>query len=241
MQKPRAMRRLQILNARLSTCRTRLGRTTTRYAEQLCAIHPLEPHATSQVARSIAAALQEVNEPAILKSVQLIGGDLALQVLGEALAIQQAGGQMVPSGNRKRTAGGVYFNLLRQHLNPGQFKQVFLHNKELFREKILRKNRRRNARKREKQGPQRRGAMDSPPVAAAPATVLASALAAWMAAAAGGGSSGGGGAGSAAEGGQESGSGGAHGAAHITVAASTVDAELDAELAELDALLDGDE
>ena len=73
-----------------------------------------------------------MNEPAILKSVQFIGGDTALQLLQETQAIQAAGGQMVPSGNRKRTAGGVYFNLLRKHLTPAQFKQVFLHNKELF-------------------------------------------------------------------------------------------------------------
>jgi len=198
-----------------------------------------------QVAKSLAATLQEVNEPAILKSVQLIGGDLALQLLHEVLAIQAAGGQVVPSGQRKRTAGGVYFNLLRQHLTPAQFKQVFLHNKELFREKILRKNRRRNAKRREQQAPQKRSAVDSPPHSSAPATVLSTTLPAWMAAAQ---ASSTGAEGPAA--GSSSGLAAAaveqpvHAQSHTRArspATTQIDSELDAELAALDALLDAEE
>ncbi len=89
---------------------------------------------------------------------------------------------MLPSGNRKRTAGGIYFRLLKQHVPPAQFKSIFAHNKELFREKILEKNRRRNAKRRMQAGPRQRAPLDAPAATPAPASVMQQALPAWMAA-----------------------------------------------------------
>ena len=105
---------------------------------------------------------------AVLHCVQLLGADAAQELLREALGIEAAGGQRVPSGNRRRTPGGVFFHLLRARVTPAQYAHIFAHNKEMFRERDRAKNRRRNARRRAE--------------AQAPPTTLPAPLPPWMAA-----------------------------------------------------------
>jgi hypothetical protein len=138
----------------------------------------------------------------------------------------------------------VYFNLLRAQVTPQQFKGIFVLNKDVFRQKILDKNRRRNARKRGQAGlfilPKSRAKV-SPP-----ATLLAGGMPAWMVAEASPIAKGAAAAAPAATVQSEGTSAGLMPAA-VTPGVTpgggrnSFLAEMDAELAELDALLGDDE
>ncbi len=70
------------------------------------------------VAAEIAAAVAEPNVALIQRIVARIGPDAALAFLTEALAIEAAGGLLTSDGARRRTPGGVFFNLVRGRIDP---------------------------------------------------------------------------------------------------------------------------
>lgn len=70
------------------------------------------------VAEEIAAALGEPNVKLIQRIVARIGPDAALAFLAEALATEAAGGLLTSDRARRRTPGGVFFNLVRGRIDP---------------------------------------------------------------------------------------------------------------------------
>ena len=60
----------------------------------------------------------------LLRSTRLVGPELALELLDEALRIDGDGGELLPSGGRYRTPGGIYFRLVRELLTPAEWAQV---------------------------------------------------------------------------------------------------------------------
>lgn len=57
--------------------------------------------------------------------VRHFGIKFAQVILEETLAIEEAGGLMLPDGSRRRTPGGVFFHLVRQNLSPSVIKVIF--------------------------------------------------------------------------------------------------------------------
>jgi hypothetical protein len=75
-----------------------------------------ERQAIIATAATLAYALGEETYTArlqLLRSVRLLGPDLAHDLLAEALRIDAEGGELVASGTRSRTPGGIYFRLVR--------------------------------------------------------------------------------------------------------------------------------
>lgn len=61
----------------------------------------------------------------IHRSVRVVGVERALALLQRALAIEEAGGMMLPDESRRRTLGGVYFWLLRQEGSAEERRRIF--------------------------------------------------------------------------------------------------------------------
>jgi hypothetical protein len=54
----------------------------------------------------------------IRRIVQRLGEETALAILQETLEMEAQGGMMLPDSSRRRTPGGVFFQLVRQRLSP---------------------------------------------------------------------------------------------------------------------------
>ena len=57
--------------------------------------------------------------------MQELGSETALAFLTQTHETEAAGGMLLPDGSRKRTPGGVYFVLVKQHVTPEQRKRIF--------------------------------------------------------------------------------------------------------------------
>ena len=68
----------------------------------------------AEVAAMIADQLGETEEPVRKKIVAIVyalGRRQSRQLLTHALQIEEHGGEMLPDGSRRRTVGGIFFNL----------------------------------------------------------------------------------------------------------------------------------
>jgi len=84
--------------------------------------------AARAIAGEIAAQLGETDsEPArlITRAVRLLGEERVRALLARALAVEAAGGMMLPDGSRRRTPGGVFFYLLRAEVGQKEWYRVF--------------------------------------------------------------------------------------------------------------------
>ena len=68
---------------------------------------------TAALARAIAEALGETNPHLVRRVVEVLGPAIASAHYTEALRIEAAGGELISSGKRRRTPGGVFFRLVR--------------------------------------------------------------------------------------------------------------------------------
>ena len=57
----------------------------------------------------------------LLRSVRLLGPDLARDLLAEALRIDAEGGELIANRSRSRTPGGIYFRLVRDLVTPHEW------------------------------------------------------------------------------------------------------------------------
>jgi hypothetical protein len=73
----------------------------------------------------IAAALNEPNLPLLRQVVTIIGIERTNEFLRQTLEIEASGGQMIQSGKRRRTAGGVFFHLVRTNLSGAERRQIW--------------------------------------------------------------------------------------------------------------------
>jgi hypothetical protein len=83
--------------------------------------------ATIETAARIVRALGEEHftpQLLLLRITRLLGPELALEPLDEALRIDGDGGELLPSGGRYRSVGGIYFRLVRELLTPAEWAQV---------------------------------------------------------------------------------------------------------------------
>ena len=86
------------------------------------------PQPVSPLAETIAAQLSETEDlpiQQIERAVQVCGPEVVQTVLSETLAIEAEGGQMLPDGSRRRTPGGVFFNLLRHQVTKEEWHRIY--------------------------------------------------------------------------------------------------------------------
>jgi len=82
------------------------------------------------IAREIATVLQETDPvplEQLARTIEVMGEAFAREVLAETLKVEEAGGMLTNSGNRRRTAGGVYFYLIKGRLTPEERGKIFPH------------------------------------------------------------------------------------------------------------------
>ena len=88
-----------------------------------------EKHARVKVvARQIADDLGEQEagpKQTIRRSVSILGEEVALALWQETQKIEAAGGTMLPDGSRRRTRGGVYFQLVRNAATGDERRRIF--------------------------------------------------------------------------------------------------------------------
>lgn len=87
-----------------------------------------ETDGVAQVAAQIAAQLGETAvapQRQIQRIVTLLGVTRAQALLAEALAIESQGGLRLPDGSRRRTPGGVFFQLVKARVTAHQRWQLF--------------------------------------------------------------------------------------------------------------------
>ena len=80
--------------------------------------------ATIETAAAVARALGETEDHVrrqLLRCVRLLGPALARDLLEEALRIDGEGGELVRSGRRARTPGGIFFRLVRERVTPADW------------------------------------------------------------------------------------------------------------------------
>jgi phosphorylated adapter RNA export protein len=81
-----------------------------------------------ETAPQIAAALGETEPTPLLhirRIVQTLGSERALKLLEQARALEAQGGLTLPDGSRRRTPGGVFFRLVREHTTPAERSRIW--------------------------------------------------------------------------------------------------------------------
>lgn len=84
--------------------------------------------ATEETVSHIAKTLGEVEETPLAQIagvVRVLGEEGALALLNETLEIEKNGGMTLADGTRRRSPGGVFFQLARRRLSPEDKKQIF--------------------------------------------------------------------------------------------------------------------
>lgn len=76
------------------------------------------------LARRITEALGETNSHLVRRVVETFGAETSEQLLAETQRIEAAGGELVASGKRRRTPGGVFFRLARSAATAEQRKII---------------------------------------------------------------------------------------------------------------------
>ena len=85
--------------------------------------------ATEPVVTAIAAQLGETEQlpqRQIARAVSTLGEERVRALVARALAIEAQGGLMLPDGSRRRTLGGVFFQILRKDVTPAERRVIFL-------------------------------------------------------------------------------------------------------------------
>ena len=80
---------------------------------------------TTVLIEEIAQALMEKNVALIKTAVEVIGAERAQELLRQALAVEAQGGMMTSDQSRRRTPGGVFFQLIRKSTTKEERKAIF--------------------------------------------------------------------------------------------------------------------
>ena len=74
---------------------------------------------------TLAEVLQEPNRPLLTQVLRTLGQDRTWAVLTATLQCEAAGGMRTKAGDRRRTPGGVFFQLVKQHATPRERHRLF--------------------------------------------------------------------------------------------------------------------
>jgi len=98
----------------------------------------------SRIAREIAQTLDEPKVRLLARAVDALGEPACRAFAAEARALQENGGEMTATGDRKRTTGGLFWNIVRNRTPKETYDLIFAEERE--RSKIRVKARRARAR-----------------------------------------------------------------------------------------------
>jgi hypothetical protein len=73
----------------------------------------------------LADALQEPNRPLLHQVLRIMGQARTTALLAETLQCEATGGMLTADGTRRRTPGGVFFQLARQQASPKERQRLF--------------------------------------------------------------------------------------------------------------------
>ena len=76
-------------------------------------------------ASAIAKVLHESCHIVIARALKVLGPERCIELLTEALLTQHQGGLWLKDGSRKRTLGGVFLALCRQHSTAEERRRIF--------------------------------------------------------------------------------------------------------------------
>jgi hypothetical protein len=75
----------------------------------------------------LAAVLQEPKRALLTKVLRTLGVDRTTAILADTLQREAAGGMLTKDATRRRTPGGVFFQLVRQQASPQERRRLFPH------------------------------------------------------------------------------------------------------------------
>ena|SRR6516225_5278311 len=73
----------------------------------------------------LADLLQEPNVPLLRQVLRTLGQDRCAAILADTLTCEANGGMLTKDGTRRRTPGGVFFQLVRERLTPQERRRLF--------------------------------------------------------------------------------------------------------------------
>lgn len=83
--------------------------------------------APQALATEITETLNEPNVALVHKVVEIVGVERARALLQQTLEVEAQGGMMIVSGKRRRTPGGVFFQLVRKGVTKTEREAIFPH------------------------------------------------------------------------------------------------------------------
>ncbi|CAI5475166.1 unnamed protein product [Closterium sp. Yama58-4] len=90
---------------------------------------PTPPHCS--VAAWACARLGEPKRGLMRRAVHALGGDAVRGMVAEVDAVQRCGGQLTADGKRRRTPGGVFWNILRARVSADVYNEIMAEEREL--------------------------------------------------------------------------------------------------------------
>lgn len=75
----------------------------------------------------LAQALQEPKRALLLKVLRTLGQDRCAAILADTLQCEASGGILTRDGTRRRTPGGVFFQLVKDRVTPHERRRLFPH------------------------------------------------------------------------------------------------------------------
>jgi hypothetical protein len=77
------------------------------------------------LSKQIATTLNEPNSGLVRRVIQVIGAERAQECLQKALEIETNGGMLTKDGSRRRTPGGVFFQVVREAATSKERRRIF--------------------------------------------------------------------------------------------------------------------
>jgi hypothetical protein len=74
---------------------------------------------------TLAQALQEPKRALLLKVLRTLGQDRCVAILADTLQREATGGMLTRDGTRRRTPGGVFFQLVKDRVTPHERRRLF--------------------------------------------------------------------------------------------------------------------
>src|SRR5689334_25261864 len=74
---------------------------------------------------TVAEALQEPKRALLTQVVRTLGMDRTAAILAETLTCEANGGMLIKDGTRRRTPGGVFFQLVKERATPQERRRLF--------------------------------------------------------------------------------------------------------------------
>jgi hypothetical protein len=74
---------------------------------------------------TLAATLQEPKRPLLTAVLRVLGQDRCAAILADTLTCEARGGMLTKEGTRRRTPGGVFFQLVRERATKQERRRLF--------------------------------------------------------------------------------------------------------------------